>query len=99
MRTVIETPTFQKQSDAIWSEDERLDFVTWISLHPMAGEVIPGAGGARKVRWSVRSQGKRGGARVIYFNLPAEGVLYLIAVYKKSERENMTIDDIKRGIP
>jgi hypothetical protein len=99
MRTVIETPTFQRQANVIWSEDERLEFVSWISQHPIVGEVIPGAGGARKVRWSVRSQGKRSGARVIYFNLSAEGVVYLIAVYKKSELENMKIDDIKRVIP
>ena len=99
MRTVIETPTFQRQSEAIWSEDERLAFVTWISQHPMAGDVIPGAGGARKVRWSVRGQGKRGGARVIYFNLSAEDVVYLIAVYRKSERANLGADDIKRVKP
>ncbi|MCK7576432.1 MAG: hypothetical protein MZV65_11410 [Chromatiales bacterium] len=43
MQTVIETPTFQKQADAIWSEDERLDFVTWIARNPLAGDVIPGA--------------------------------------------------------
>jgi len=96
---VIETPTFQRQADAIWSEEERFEFVTWISQHPMAGEVIPGAGGARKVRWSVGSQGKRGGVRVIYFNLSAEGVVYLIAVYKKSKRENMAAGDIMRVIP
>jgi len=96
---VIETPTFQRQADAIWSEEERLAFVTWIAQHPMAGEVIPSAGGARKARWSVRSQGKRGGARVIYFNLSAEGIVYLIAVYRKSERGNMGADDIKGVIP
>ena len=41
------------------SEDERLDFIKWISLNPLAGDVIPGADGARKVRWSTKNQGKR----------------------------------------
>ncbi len=50
MRTVIETPTFQKQAEKIWSEDERLAFIAWIAEHPTAGDVIPGADGARKVR-------------------------------------------------
>ena len=50
MRTIIETPTFKKLADKIWSEDERLDFIKWISLNPLAGDVIPGADGARKVR-------------------------------------------------
>lgn len=43
MRTVIETPTFQKQAGKIWSEVERLEFIDWIAANPMAGEVIPGA--------------------------------------------------------
>ena len=48
MRAVIETPTFEKLADKIWSEDERLDFIKWISLNPLAGDVIPGADGAPK---------------------------------------------------
>lgn len=97
MRTVIETPTFQKQADAIWSEDERLDFVTWIAQNPLAGDVIPGADGARKVRWSVQSTGKRGGVRVIYFNLTAEGVVYLVAIYPKSDQSNIQPNNIRRA--
>lgn len=50
VRTVIETPTFQKQAEKIWSESERLAFIDWIAVNPLAGDVIPGADGARKVR-------------------------------------------------
>lgn len=96
MRTVIETPTFRKQADGIWSEDERLDFVSWIAQHPLSGEVIPGTDGARKVRWSAPSKGKRGGVRVIYFNLDAEGLVYLIAIYQKSKQTNIQPNEIKR---
>lgn len=98
MLTVIETPTFQKLADVVWSEDERLEFVTWLSRNPLAGDVIPGAEGARKVRWNCSGQGKRGGARIIYFNLSAEGVLYLITLYRKSEQSNIKSDAIKRAI-
>lgn len=98
MRTVVETPTFQRQANEIWSEDERLDFITWISKNPLAGDVIPGAEGARKVRWSLQSKGKRGGVRVIYFNLSAQGVVYLVAIYKKSERENVNAHDLKKEL-
>lgn len=52
MHTVIETPTFQKQAAKLWSEAERLDFIDWIAADPLAGDVIPGAEEARKVRWS-----------------------------------------------
>jgi len=41
MRTVVETSTFQKQADKLWSEDERLAFIDWIAANPLAGDVIP----------------------------------------------------------
>jgi hypothetical protein len=51
MFTIIETPTFHKLASAIWSEDELDAFKVWLAQQPTAGEVIPGAGGLRKVRW------------------------------------------------
>lgn len=98
MRTVIETPTFQKQAARLWGEVERLDFIAWIAANPDAGDVIPGAEGARKVRWARPGAGKSGGARVIFFNLLADEVVLLVAVYPKSERENMLPKDIRRAV-
>jgi mRNA-degrading endonuclease RelE of RelBE toxin-antitoxin system len=98
MRTVIETPTFQKESEKIGSEDERLAFIGWISANPLAGDVIPGADGARKVRWSVAGKGKRGGVRIIYFNLTEQGVIVLITLYQKSDQTNIQPSDIKRAV-
>lgn len=72
-------------------------FIDWISDNPLAGDVIPGADGARKVRWSVAGKGKRGGTRVIYFNLSADGVLLLVAVYAKSGQDNIAAGDVKKG--
>ncbi|MEN9904039.1 MAG: hypothetical protein RLZZ555_604 [Pseudomonadota bacterium] len=97
MFTVIETPTFQKQADKLWSKDERHAFIDWIAAHPQAGDVIPGADGARKVRWAVHGKGKRGGARVIYFNLSEDELVLLVAVYAKSEQSNMLPNDISRS--
>jgi hypothetical protein len=97
MQTVIEYPTFQRQAASIWSEAELHAFIDWIAANPLAGDVIPGAGGARKVRWAVQGRGKRGGARVIYFNYTDEGVLELFAVYVKAERENMPASQINRN--
>jgi mRNA-degrading endonuclease RelE of RelBE toxin-antitoxin system len=96
MQTIIETPTFQKQADKIWSEEERLDFFQWLAKRPLAGDVVPGAEGARKVRWSVKGKGKRGGVRIIYFNLSEKGVIYLITLYKKKDKENISSQEIKR---
>ena len=96
MFTVIETPTFQKQVADVWTEAERLDFITWIATNPEAGDVIPGADGARKVRWAVQGKGKRGGARVIYFNLSTDAIVLLVAVYTKAEQANILPKEIKR---
>lgn len=95
MRTVIETPTFQKQADLIWTENERLEFIAWIAAHPEVGDVIPSAEGARKVRWKRAGTGKSGGTRIIYFNLVDDEVVLLVAVYAKAERENMTAKEVK----
>ncbi|MCC7099209.1 MAG: DNA-binding protein [Rubrivivax sp.] len=97
MRTVIETPTFQKQAAAIWSDEERDAFIDFIATSPDAGVAIPGAEGARKVRWSRAGMGKRGGARVIYFHLVGDEVVLLVMVYAKAERKNLTPTDIKRS--
>ena len=98
MRPVIETPTFQKQAQRLWSDVERLAFIDWIAVNPLAGDVIPGADGARKVRWSRAGSGKSGGARVIYFNLTEQEVVLLVAVYAKAERANMLPAEIKKVV-
>ena len=98
MRTVIETPTFQKQAARLWSDEERLAFIDGIAVNPLAGDVRPGADGARKVRWSRAGSGKSGGARVIYFNLTEQEVVILVAVYAKAERANMLPAEIKKVV-
>ena len=97
MRTVIGTPTFQKQADAIWTPQEREAFIDFIAENPDVGDVIPGADGARKVRWRLQGTGKRGGARVIYFHLVEDELVLLVMVYTKAERTNVKPKDIKRS--
>ena len=97
MYTVIERPIFQRQAASIWTDDEREAFIDWIAANPFAGDVIPGANGARKVRWAVQGRGKSGGARVIYFNWLDDGAIELFAVYAKNDRENMPGSEIIRN--
>lgn len=59
-------------------------------VNPAAGPVIPGTGGLRKVRVAARSQGKRGGARVIYYWVPSREQILLLLVYAKNEQANLT---------
>ena len=89
MFTVIETPTFESDARSIWSEEEHGAFCAWIAANPEAGDVIPGSGGYRKVRWSLSGRGKRGGSRIIYFNQLADGEIWLLVIYSKSVRGNI----------
>jgi len=95
MRTVVEYPTFQKQAARIWTEAEREAFINWIAANPVAGDVVPGAQGLRKVRWTRAGTGKSGGVRVIYFNQTQLQQVWLLAVYAKAERGNMNATEIK----
>ena len=89
MLTVIESPEFIVWSAKVWGEVERIEFIDWISENPHSGDVIPGAGSLRKVRWARQGMGKRGGARVIYFNRLASGEVVLLLVYAKAKFDNL----------
>ena len=89
MLTIYETPTFVAEAAKVWSEDERLEFFSWIATEPNAGDVIPRSGGCRKVRWSRSGTGKQGGVRVIYFTRLEAGELCMLLVYPKSERDDV----------
>ena len=89
MYSLTETPTFVADADKLWSEDERLEFLTWLAANPDAGDVIPESGGCRKVRWSRAGTGKRGGVRVVYFTRVSEGEIWLLLIYAKSTRDTI----------
>jgi len=98
MRTTIESHTFQRQADGLWTEAERLEFLTWLAVDSEAGDVVPGTDGARKVRWSLRGRGKSGGVRVIYYNEVEDGTLILALMYAKNERSTVSPHQIKRAL-
>lgn len=72
-------------------------FIDWIASNPLAGDVIPGAEGARKVRWSIAGKGKRGGVCVIYFNLTEQGTIVLITLYQKADQADIRPSDIQKA--
>jgi hypothetical protein len=69
---------------------ERGKLVEYLAYNPTAGDLIPGTGGVRKIRWGLEGRGKRGGARVIYFFHDLEMPLYLLDAYAKNDRTNLT---------
>ena len=87
--SIAETPTFAAAADQLWSVEERLEFFAWLASNPNAGDVIPGSGGCRKVRWSRPGSGKRGGVRVVYFKRLSAGEIWLLLLYAKSTRADV----------
>lgn len=88
--TVAETSIFVRQAAAVWDDEQRLEFVTYIAANPEAGDLIPDTGGVRKVRWSRPGTGRRGGVRVVYFYHDAKRPLYLLMVYAKARKEDLS---------
>lgn len=93
--TVVETTAFLRQTQLIWSDDERAALVDFMARNPESGDLIPGTGGVRKVRWGRAGSGKRGGVRVIYFYYHMEAPLYLLMAYAKASIKDMTPDQKK----
>ena len=93
--TLIESSSFVKDSEPLWSQETRNQFLLFLSQNPNAGMVIPGSGGLRKLRWSLRDSGKRSGVRVIYFNRLDRGEIWLLAIYAKGDRETITSDQLR----
>lgn len=89
MLTIAETPVFTRFVADYWSEEECGEFCAWLAANPLAGDVVPGSGGCRKVRWLRPGMGKRGGVRVIYYNVLDEGTIWLLTIYGKNVAENI----------
>lgn len=89
MLSFIELPSFAAVRDRYLDDDEFMALQQHLAEHPSAGEVIPGSGGCRKLRWGATGRGKRGGIRLIYFLRLASGQIVLVTVYAKNVRENI----------
>ena len=91
MQTVVETPAFLSDARSLGLPvTERLAIVTWIAANPEAGDVIEGTGGARKVRFAGKGKGKSGGCRVITFFSGTDIPVFLLNIFAKNEKTNLT---------
>jgi hypothetical protein len=90
METVVETPGYLNAARKLFSEGELDEIVNLLAADPKAGEVMQGTGGFRKVRVARSGMGKSGGARVVYIFRNAEFPLFLITVFPKNQKENLS---------
>jgi hypothetical protein len=88
--TVVETPFFLRKASTLLDEEERSALVVYVASNPEVGDLIPGTGGVRKVRWSAKGKGKSGGVRVIYYFHSENFPLFLLTVYSKNQKANLT---------
>jgi hypothetical protein len=91
LHAVAETPTFQRDAAAAGMTDaEKADLITYLATNPEAGDLIIGTGGARKLRWRRPGTGKSGGYRVITYFAGRTLPIFLLTLYAKGERANLS---------
>jgi hypothetical protein len=91
--TVVETPEFVRRIDTLMGDEERTALITYLATNPTAGDLIPGTGGVRKLRWGLEGRGKRGGARIIFFFHGTRLPLFLLTAFAKNERADLSQAD------
>lgn len=91
LHTVLETNAYLAAArSAGMSQEERDDIVTLLAIDPMMGDPISGTGGFRKFRYRKPGTGKSGGYRVITFYSGERHPVFLITVFGKNEKANLT---------
>ncbi|HMS19986.1 type II toxin-antitoxin system RelE/ParE family toxin [uncultured Sphingorhabdus sp.] len=91
MQTVVETDAYLRDAkDAGMSDDERTAAVDLVAANPETGDVMQGTGGVRKVRLAGKGKGKSGGYRIIYYFGGGDIPVYLLTVFGKGEKANLT---------
>ncbi len=91
--TVVETPEFIRRVEKLLDDDEREALIGFLAANPTAGDLIPGTGGVRKLRWGLEGRGKRGGARIIHFFHSTRLPLFLLTAFAKNERTDLSQAD------
>lgn len=95
MQTVAQTPEFLRKIRRLISDAENQALIAYLAEHPKAGDLMRGTGGVRKLRWARDGSGKSGGVRVVYYFHDERLPLYLLTVFGKNARSN--ISDAQRN--
>jgi hypothetical protein len=90
LQTVVETPEFAGGAKRVLADVERTALIDFLAANPMAGELMKGTGGARKLRWGAKGKGKSGGARAITYYAGPDVPVFLMALFGKGEKANLS---------
>ena len=88
----IETPTFTKTITCLLTDDEYRLLQNELTQNPDAGDIIPGGGGIRKIRFAAQGKGKRGGARLIYYWQKSKDRIFMLTAYAKAKKTDLDPD-------
>ena len=94
--TVLQLPRFKAEATELIGTDGIEALAIYLINHPDAGDVVPGSGGVRKLRWAAKGKGKRGGARIIYLYVVIAARVYLIRCYAKNVKTDLNAGEKKQ---
>lgn len=90
MQTVAETSVFARKAAALLTDEEKWALIAYLAANPLAGVLIQGTGGLRKLRFGAGNSGKSGGVRTIYYFAGADMPVYALLLYGKNERADLS---------
>lgn len=90
MHAVAETSIFSRRADALLKREDRAVLVNMLASDPMRGDLVPGLGGIRKLRFAPSGRGKSGAFRVIYYFAAINRPILALLIYGKNGQENIT---------
>ncbi|BEG73461.1 hypothetical protein [Achromobacter xylosoxidans] len=90
MHGLVELPSYIRLADKLLTAQERQDLIDYLAGNPKAGDIMEGTGGIRKLRWRRGDHGKSAGVRVIYYYHDALMPLYLLTLFAKGDKGNLT---------
>lgn len=90
LNTIVELPEFIKRVAKELSKEQKDELLYFLASNPKAGNLIQGTDGIRKLRWASKGKGKSGGSRVIYFYYNEDMPLFLLTIFGKNEKINLT---------
>ena len=91
--SVIEFAGYRRRANELLSQAEQDAVINLVAYEPTCGDLIADSGGLRKVRIGRGSSGKRGGARVVYYFHDADIPIFLLALYAKNEKGDLTVKE------
>lgn len=93
----FETSTFTRLLATYLDDDSYRRLQDVLAVNPLLGDLIPGSGGFRKLRWRDKRRGKgsRGGMRIIYYHFSSAHQIWLMTIYDKNEASDLSATEKK----